>query len=81
MSYRTEELNDPATGRTVWVLTYDGSEPAQTIRIPIDEAHQIRIDEIVGQAEAYPYLLLKHPDYPKLFAAVQKVGPPQPNPA
>lgn len=73
LPYHSERFQDPVSGQMVWELTYNKSEPPQSIRIPLDEALAILIEGIVEEAEAFPTVLRRHHAYPRLLAAVDKV--------
>ena len=55
------------------VLTYNGTSPSQTIRIPMHEAISIMMAWLSGYSQAYPMLLKMNPAYEEFAANMERL--------
>jgi len=73
LQYAIQEEHNPETKQMDMVLTYNGTSPSQTMRIPMHEAIAIMMEWLSGYSQAYPMLLKMNPAYEKFAAAMQRL--------
>ena len=73
LQYDIQEEHNPETKQMDMVLTYKGTSPSQTIRIPMHEAIGIMMEWLSGYSQAYPMLLKMNPAYEKFADNMQRL--------